>query len=107
MTFGANRECPMAVQLGQSIALNLGAGDLNATARGKLKEALKRLEEIGLWDLGNGVPRESPELAPIDAMAANWPEISNPRVLGGSLPFRFWQCEALIGEAIDHLNHCV
>lgn len=72
-----------------------------------LDVALTRLAALGVWDADNRCALVSPELDPIDSLSSILLEITAPRRFAGPLPFRFWQCEALIGEAIDHLNHCV
>jgi hypothetical protein len=80
----------------------------------RLARGLERLQELGLWEVDKDIPRLEGRLAPIDTVDPDWPELQpssesdRPETgfLGGSMPFRFWQCEALLNQATDLLERC-
>ena len=94
---------------GTSTALASTPG-LGAETKRKIEDALALLRQLGLKEPDQQLPGErglAGRLGPIDGVVADWDEIKEPSVLGGKLPFRRWQCEALLNQALDLLERCV
>lgn len=73
----------------------------------RIDDALALLRRSGfLEQAAAGGGTDGRGLRPIDAIVSDWDEFSEPRILDQALPFRSWQCEALLNQAADLLQRC-